>query len=155
MPPGKVVVVITGAALIVISKALLLVAPAKSVTRAVKLEVPAVVGVPEISPVAALSVNPAGSEPVLLDHVYGGVPPVAVKVCEYGMPIVSAGREAVVTVRAGLIDMVNAWLAVARVLSRTVTVNPVMPRVVGVPEITPVEVLSIRPAGSEPVIFHV
>ena len=35
----------------------------------VKLDVPAVVGVPEITPVAALSDSPAGSEPVDIDQV--------------------------------------------------------------------------------------
>jgi hypothetical protein len=38
-------------------------------TRAVKLDVPAVVGAPEIMPVAALSDSPAGSEPADTDQV--------------------------------------------------------------------------------------
>jgi hypothetical protein len=38
----------------------------ESVTLTVKLEVPAVVGVPEITPVAAVSVRPAGSEPEVM-----------------------------------------------------------------------------------------
>jgi len=38
----------------------------ESVTLTVKLEVPAVVGVPEIAPVAAVSVRPAGSEPEVM-----------------------------------------------------------------------------------------
>jgi len=38
----------------------------ESVTLTVKLEVPAVVGVPEITPVAAASVRPAGSEPEVM-----------------------------------------------------------------------------------------
>ena len=40
-----------------------------SATWAVKLDVPAVVGVPEITPVAALSDSPAGSEPADIDQV--------------------------------------------------------------------------------------
>ena len=40
-----------------------------SATRTVKLDVPAVVGVPEITPVAALSDSPAGSEPADIDQV--------------------------------------------------------------------------------------
>ncbi len=39
-----------------------------SVTAAVKIDVPAAVGVPEITPVVA-RVSPAGSVPVLIDQV--------------------------------------------------------------------------------------
>src|SRR5690242_191094 len=42
----------------------------------VTLKVPAVVGVPEIRPEVALIDRPVGSP--VADHVYGGVPPVAV-----------------------------------------------------------------------------
>ena len=53
-----------------------------SVTLTVKLDVPSAVGVPEITPVDADSVNPAGSFPELIDqlYVYGAAPPVAVRV---------------------------------------------------------------------------
>lgn len=53
---------------------------AESVTFAVKLYVPAVVGVPVRAPLVA-SVSPAGSAPALTDHVYGPVPPVTPRVC--------------------------------------------------------------------------
>jgi hypothetical protein len=52
----------------------------ESVTIAVKSEVPAVVGVPDMAPVDALRVRPAGSVPVEMDQVKGAVPPDAVKV---------------------------------------------------------------------------
>ena len=39
-----------------------------SVTLIVKVEVPDAVGVPEIAPVEAFSVSPAGSEPLLTLH---------------------------------------------------------------------------------------
>ena len=55
---------------------------APAVTRTVKLEVPVAVGVPEMTPVLAASVSPAGSAPLAIDHVYGGVPPVAASVVE-------------------------------------------------------------------------
>jgi hypothetical protein len=48
-----------------------------SVAVIVKLNWPAVVGVPEITPVVALSVRPGGSAPLETEKVYGGVPPVA------------------------------------------------------------------------------
>ncbi len=47
-----------------------------SVIASVLVKVPAVVGVPEIAPVAELTVSPGGSP--LADQVYGVVPPVAV-----------------------------------------------------------------------------
>jgi hypothetical protein len=37
-------------------------------------------GVPLIAPVEAFSVKPAGREPLVIDHVYGDTPPVAVSV---------------------------------------------------------------------------
>ena len=53
-----------------------------SVTLTVNEEVPDAVGVPEIAPVEALSVSPAGSEPLLTLHEYGVAPPVACNVAE-------------------------------------------------------------------------
>ena len=50
-----------------------------SVTFAVKLLVPAAVGVPDMTP-ALDSVNPAGKLPVLIVQERGDVPPLAVKV---------------------------------------------------------------------------
>jgi hypothetical protein len=49
----------------------------ESVTLAVKLNVPAVVGVPEIDPLAEASVRPAGNAPELMFQLYGVVPPLA------------------------------------------------------------------------------
>jgi hypothetical protein len=46
----------------------------------VKLNDPAVVGVPEIVPVAVASVRPAGSVPELMLQLYGVVPPLAAMV---------------------------------------------------------------------------
>ena len=46
----------------------------------VKLEVPTVVGVPDSTPVAGSRVIPAGRVPLLMDQVYGPVPPLAVSV---------------------------------------------------------------------------
>ena len=54
----------------------------ESLTWIVKLKVPKVVGVPEITPVAPFNVNPVGRDPELIFQLYGLVPPVACKVCE-------------------------------------------------------------------------
>jgi len=74
------VVEMAGTGLIVKLKALAAVARAVSVTVAVKLAGPAAVGVPEMTPVAAASDNPAGRAPAVIVHEKGLVPPVAVKV---------------------------------------------------------------------------
>ena len=52
-------------------------APKESVALIVGVVVWEVVGVPEITPVEALSDNPAGKEPAVTLHEYGGVPPLA------------------------------------------------------------------------------
>ena len=52
-----------------------------SVTPIVKVEVAFTVGVPEITPEPD-SDSPAGSVPPIKEKEYGGVPPVAVSVCE-------------------------------------------------------------------------
>lgn len=64
--------------------------PKESVTSALKLTVPAVVGVPEMTP-AGDNVRPSAENPV---HVYGlPLPPEAVSVCEYTVPAMPTGRE--------------------------------------------------------------
>ena len=55
---------------------------ALSVTCTVKPKDPAVVGVPLMMPVPGSKDNPGGSVPDAMDHVYGGVPPVAARVTE-------------------------------------------------------------------------
>jgi hypothetical protein len=93
-PLGKRVVVITSEfdviAMLRFAVAVLL---ALSVASTVKLETPTVVGVPEITPVLVPSDNPAGKLPAVTPHVYGGVPPTAVKLVEYGTPTVPFGKH--------------------------------------------------------------
>ena len=55
--------------------------PAESVTVTVKLNVPAVVGLPEIVP-EVLNASPGGRLPVVTVQVYGADPPVALSVVE-------------------------------------------------------------------------
>jgi hypothetical protein len=56
------------------------IAPMLSVARIVKLLDPALVGVPEITPVVALSDSPTGNVPALTEKVLVPVPPVALTV---------------------------------------------------------------------------
>lgn len=64
---GEVVVIESGAGLIVIDNNLVAVRAALSVTRTVKLKLPAAVGVPLIDPVAN-SVSPPGKDPESMDQ---------------------------------------------------------------------------------------
>jgi hypothetical protein len=69
VPPGRLEVVTLRSGGITIESAWSSVALTLSVTRAVKFEVPAAVGVPEIVPVELPSDNPAGRLPETIDHV--------------------------------------------------------------------------------------
>ena len=148
MPAGnEEVVIVKAGALIVNDKAAVADPVALSVTLTVKLDDPAAVGVPDIVPPERL--NPAGSDPLATDHVYGGDPPVAFSGCEYATPTVPAGNEEVVIVKAGAL-IVNDKAAVADpvALSVTLTVKLDDPAAVGVPDIVPPE--RLNPAGSDP-----
>src|SRR5215831_18394121 len=65
---------------------------APAVTWTVKLVVPFVVGVPEMMPAVEERASPIGSVRLAIDQVYGGVPPMAVRVALYAAPTVAAGR---------------------------------------------------------------
>jgi hypothetical protein len=97
----------TGALPIAMLNALADASLAASSTCAVNDAVPAAVGAPEISPVEAARLRPAGSEPETMLQLYGVVPPLACSVAEYAVPSVPpasadveiAGTEASVTDR--------------------------------------------------------
>lgn len=70
-PAGKVLVVTDSAGfttMLRLAVAVLAVGVSESVTVTVKFAVPAVVGVPEIAPVAALRFRPNGKLPLVTDH---------------------------------------------------------------------------------------
>jgi len=97
-PDGRgELVVIASDATTVRLKVLVIVAGALSVTRTVKLYVPAVVGVPVIAP-ALESASPGGRVPDEIAHVYGGIPPLAASVCEYAAPADPDGRGELVVI---------------------------------------------------------
>ena len=67
-----------------------------------------------------------------------------------------AASEFVVTVKAGFTTMLRLAVAVSAVgvsESVTVTVKFVVPEAVGVPEMTPVAALRVRPAGKLPLVI--
>ena len=121
---------------------------ALSVTFTVKLEEPAVVGVPEITP-PELIVRPAGRLPELVVQLYGVAPPVAAKDWLYATPTCPPGNELVVIASPELTVIDRDWVAVWLALSDTFTTKPEAPAVVGVPEITPPELID-SPAGRLP-----
>ena len=110
------------------------------------------VGVPEIAPVP-LSVSPGGSVPDTNEYVYGAVPPVADMLAEYAVPAVPLPLPQLpqLMVRAdGATTMVQLCVSEFPFESTTLDVKVDVPAAVGVPEIKPVVVLSVSPAGSEP-----
>jgi hypothetical protein len=56
----------------------------------------AVVGVPEMTPLEALSVRPTGNDPGVAVHDSWAKTPTAARVCEYGWPTTPAASEVVV-----------------------------------------------------------
>ena len=78
-----------------------LVAPLASVTWAVKAEVPAEFGVPEMTPVEGFSDNPGGKVLGEIDHTYDNLPPVATSVWLYAVPVVP-NASALVAMLGGL-----------------------------------------------------
>lgn len=123
-----------------------------SVTRSVKVDVPVLVGVPEMIP-AGLSVKFAGNEPMVRLQTSEPVPPAAVKVWLYGRPTVAPGRGEVEVMFGGadgLIKMERDCVSACLVVSVTRTVKADAPTAVGVPEMRPVWKLKPRFWGSEP-----
>ena len=84
----------------------------------------AVVGAPVIAPVDAVRLNPAGSDalPVASDHVYGAVPPRAVRLKENGSPTSPPALAPEVTMRL-LISSVKACGAEVCVPTVTATLK--------------------------------
>ncbi len=107
--PGRVVVVTVGAGLTTRVKACSANAPLASVTRTVKLELPATVGVPLSTPVGPSNEIPAGRVPRETDQESGTVPPVTAKVSLYEAVRVASGSEVVATTGAGLVTRTRAW----------------------------------------------
>src|SRR5439155_14638550 len=107
---------------------------ALSLICALKLKLPAAEGAPAIAPEAPPSVKPGGSAPPETDQTYGCVPPVPVKVCEYGFPILPAGREVeLVMVSWGAIVNINGAVAVTFAASVKSTEKPKAPAPAGSP----------------------
>ncbi len=137
------------AGLIVSDSAAVVEAEALSVSLTVKLAAPAAPGVPDIAPPGD-RFNPAGNDPLDTVQEYGGVPPVALSVCEYGAPAVPAGSDDVVISNvAGAIVSDKGAVALFAALSLTFTVKLDDPAAPGVPDIAP-PADRVNPAGNDP-----
>ena len=74
----------------------------ESITRSVKVKVPACAGVPAIAPRAGSRVRPSGRDPRLTDHPTAPVSPAVASVCVYGVPASASGSAgALVMASAG------------------------------------------------------
>src|ERR1035438_2011371 len=112
-----------GPGLMVSENALALVPATLSVTFNVKVKGPAAGGVPVRAPPAEM-VSHGGSVVPASANVYGGTPPDAETLWEYGRLTVHGGSgEAVVMVTPGFTVTLNALLTVAVTLSVAVTVK--------------------------------
>lgn len=150
MPAGNdEVVIASGTGATVIDRACDAVAVLLSVTCTVRVALPALDGVPLMTPVVAERVRPWGKAPCEIVQVTGVAPPDCVSVAEYGLATVPVGKLVVVITGLGLI--VSCRLAVSVLLSEsvTMTVNENVPGTVGVPVMTP-EALNERPDDSAP-----
>lgn len=153
---GLVLVIARGTHDTVTLRACVAVPAMLSVTLATKLKVPVAVGVPDKTP-ALLNDVPGGTVPERTENVYGGVPPLATIWSEIATPSVAFGRLVVVIVSgpefAAMVSEAECEMvcAVGKQESVTWKVNGNTPVAVGVPLITPVEVLKLRPVGNEPV----
>lgn len=115
-----------------------------------------VVGVPEITPETGFKVTPAGRVPLLSANDVSGV-----LVAEILIGVIATPKaSAVVVPLAGLlmtgaalgaIVKVTFWVPVSPPVLRAPTVTVLTPLEMGVPEITPVAVLRVKPLGSVPV----
>ena len=105
-----------------------------------------------MAPLEAFRLRPAGRLPLVTDQLYGVTPPVAASVWLYDVPAVPPGSEVVLMESAPEIVIVRLFVAMALLLSATCTVKVLLPAVVGVPVMAPLEALRLRPAGRLPLV---
>jgi hypothetical protein len=112
-------------------------------------------GVPEIAPVDGFNPSPEGRGPDWIDQIYGGMPPAAVSIWEYGSPTLPSGNgDTVLIVGFPKILMVRSRVADRDKLSVTWTVIVIIPVISpGVPAMIPVAGLKVRPVGNVPAII--
>ena len=103
------------------------------------MNTPGALGVPDKTPVLEFSVSPVAGAPLVMDHASGAVPPVAISVCENGVPT-TPGLSGLVVVITG-----------AALTSIVGLLEPVLLP----PSVTEMEVLKVFAAVTVPVIKQV
>ena len=90
----------------------------------VKADGPTAVGVPESTPLA-LRVRPSGKVPLVSANVYGAVPPVAVKIWLYGVPITGVvSEDGEITIETDAVAVpLTAMVCVTELLFRLLSVS--------------------------------
>ena len=125
--------------------------PAVFSALTVKVKIPALLGVPEISP-SVERFNPSGKFPFVRDHVIGAVPEAA-SLLLYAVFTIPSGRVAVVmtgATSAVSIVMDNAFVSLPALLVAS-TVKLKMPYAVGVPKIVSFD--KDKPVGKLPLFI--
>ena len=128
-----------------------------SVTLTVRFDIPAAAGVPLTVQLSAVRLNPAGNNPESIAHVYGVTPPVTPITSLYGVPTTPFGNTGVVSVNEPGVTTVTLngplTLCCGVELSVTCTVRAAVPAATGVPLTVHVLPVSVRPAGSVPLVM--
>ena len=119
--------------------------PAAFSPRITKVTAPGIVGVPEITPVPSIKLSPVGRSPVAIVYFTGWKPTVGVGAAVF--PATRALKVLSTKVKIGAATVrVNCFdPAPKALLAKIATVNG--PVAVGVPLITPVVVLTVKPVG--------
>ena len=105
-------------------------------------------GFPEITP-AEVSFSPDGREPGCAFHLYGAVPPCALRVLEYVAPTFAPDSVPGVTEIRDATKIESGCRMALPLLSLTVTEKEWDPGIVGVPEIRP-DAFIVSPGGRLP-----
>ena len=135
---------ITGAPTAITRLTVSLPVPPPFVAFTFTVDVPAAVGVPEISPLDAFTLNPAG-KPVAAKLVGEFV---AVIWYVNAVPVVPFADVALVTTGAAAAIVIVSVRLPLPALFVAVSEAVVVPAAAGVPEINPVEVFTLRPVGN-------
>lgn len=113
------------------------------------------VGVPLKAPLEEFKTSARGKDPVTTDQAYGAVPPAALNVPEYALPVCPLGSD-VLVIETGFdpvaaIVTLNDFVAVSAVELESFTwiIKETVPDWAGVPLKAPLEAFSVTPAGRE------
>jgi len=125
--------------------------PALLVAMTIKLEFPAVIGIPVIAPVDVFILRLPGRLPPAKAQVIGFVP-VTVRVWLYAIPTVPIGNEVMVIFGApvALLITISKFFKVEPAILNALIITVWVSATFGMPEITPDKLLRLKPVGNLP-----